>query len=110
MRYSAYLVVKIKFHRLTQIFDEPEHDPSDVKIALNPQRPFHLQIGHVDLQVPRTVADDETVGGGHLIAVTCANLKSKMPKKKKKTNRNQMAVLLFIAFSKTGGIAVTGRE
>lgn len=34
-----------------------------MQVAFDPERPFHLQVGHVDLQVPGTVADDEPVGG-----------------------------------------------
>jgi len=77
-------ITKIRFHRLTQIFDESEHDPSDVEVTLNPQRPFHLQIGHVDLQVPRTVADDEPVGGGHIEGRT------KIENQKYKKNKSEV--------------------
>jgi len=58
-----------------------------VEVTLNPQRPFHLQIGHVDLQVPRTVADDEPVGGGHIVG------RAKIENKKKFKKKNESEVL-----------------
>lgn len=101
--YYYWVVIKIRFRRLTQIFDQPEHDPSDVQITLNPQRPFHLQIGHVDLQVPRTVADDEPVAGGHVVfSLAVWRRELKILKLIKKYKRNE--------YSKRGtDRAVTGQ-
>lgn len=41
----------------TQVFHKPEHDPADVKIALDSDQPFRLQLGDVDPQIPRAVTD-----------------------------------------------------
>ncbi|ROT70216.1 hypothetical protein C7M84_011498 [Penaeus vannamei] len=46
---------------LTQFLDEPEHDSADVEVALHPQDPLHLQVGHGDVQLPRPVTDQLTV-------------------------------------------------
>lgn len=48
--------------RLTYVFNEPQHDPADVKIALDSDQPFRLQFRDVDPQIPRTVPYDLPVG------------------------------------------------
>lgn len=47
---------------LTYVFDESEHDPADVQVALDSDQPFRLQFRDVDPQIPRAVADNLPVG------------------------------------------------
>jgi hypothetical protein len=47
---------------LTQILNEPEHDTSDVQITFDPEGSFHLEVGDVDSQCPRSIADQLAVG------------------------------------------------